>query len=187
MSTVQTKIYTPEDLLAMPDSCGVELVNGNLVEKPVSVLSGLVVARTSRLLDAYCHSHRLGVVLSSSNGLQCFPNDPDNIRKPSLTFVKRERLSQKHLREDFLTIAPDLAVEVVSAHDQASGLNERVEEYVGAGIPLVWVIDPLNEIIMIHRGDGSTAKLRRHDRLSGEGIVPGFECTVAELLPELLA
>lgn len=39
MSTVQTKTYTPADPLAMPESSGVELVHGNLVEKPVSVLS----------------------------------------------------------------------------------------------------------------------------------------------------
>ena len=51
MSTLQTKTYTPADLLAMPDSNGVELVQGNLVEKPVSVLSAIVETRMLLKLD----------------------------------------------------------------------------------------------------------------------------------------
>ena len=33
MSTLEQKIYTPEDLLAMPDGKHCELVNGELVER----------------------------------------------------------------------------------------------------------------------------------------------------------
>jgi Uma2 family endonuclease len=184
MSTVQTRIYTPADLLAMPDANNVELVQGNLVEKPVSVLSSIVEIRLGRRLDTHCEAHKLGVVMSSTNGIQCFPDEPRKVRKPDISFVKRERFSIEHLNEGFLSIPPDLAVEIVSSNDEVSELNEKVEEYLAADIPLVWVIDPENQIVIIHRKDGSVTKLHKNDKLSGEDIIPGFTCQVAALFPD---
>jgi len=183
MATVQARTYTPADLLAMPDSSGVELVDGNLVEKPMSVLSALVEAKILSKLTVFCDGHKMGVVLSATNGIQCFPNEPGKVRKPDVAFVKRERFTQEHLNEGFLSIAPDLAVEVVSTNDEVEDLNEKVEEYLAAGIPLVWIIDPANAIVIIHRKDGSVAKLHRNDELSGEDVLPGFTCKVADLFP----
>ena len=65
MATIETKIYTPADLLKMPDSNNIELVNGELVEKPVSALSALVEATVSGKLFAFCDAHKTAVVLSS--------------------------------------------------------------------------------------------------------------------------
>jgi Uma2 family endonuclease len=177
-------LHTPADLLAMPDGKNKELVRGRLVEKPMTVLSSLVEVRVSTLLQNFCASEKLGVVLSSTNGIQCFSDEPNKVRKPDASVVKRERFSSEHLREGFLTIAPDLAVEVVSPNDEAGELNEKVEEYLAAGVPLVWVIDPEAEIVFIHRGDGTVTKLYPSDDLTGETILPGFQCKVAELFPE---
>lgn len=184
MSTVQTRTYTPADLLTMPDSNGVELVRGNLVEKPVSVLSAYVETKTLLKLGAFCEAHKTGVVLSSTNGIQCFPDEPRKVRKPDITFVKCERFSKEHLTEGFLSIHPDLAIEVVSTNDEVADLHEKIEEYLAAGVPLVWVIDPETEIVLIHRKDGSLTKLHKNDELSGEDVVPGFSCKVADLFPE---
>jgi Uma2 family endonuclease len=183
MSTVAEKTYTPADLLAMPESAGVELVNGCLVEKPVSVLSTIVEARIIGRVSTYCYAQQLGEVFTSSIGIQCFPDEPKKIRKPDFGFVKRARFTAEHLREGFLSIAPDLTGEVVSTHDEVSELNEKIEEYLGVGVQLVWVIDPLNEIVTVHRADGTVTKLHKNDVLSGENVVPGFQCKVAELFP----
>jgi Uma2 family endonuclease len=184
MSTVQAKTYTPADLLAMPDSNNIELVHGELVEKPVSVISSLVETRVSTKLTTFCDPKRLAVVLSSTNGIRCFPDEPQKVRKPDISVVKRERFSKEHLHEGFLSIAPDLTVEVISSNDEVAELNEKVEEYLAAGVLLVWVIDPENEIVYIHRKDGSVTKLHKDGELSGEDVLPGFACKVAELFPE---
>ena len=184
MSALQTRTYTPADLLAMPDSSGVELVDGNLVEKPVSALSAFVETKILARLENFCDARKTAVVLSSTNGIQCFPNEPNKVRKPDAAVFKRERFTREHLMEGFVSIAPDLAVEVVSTHDEFAEVIEKVEEYLAAGIPLVWIIDPENEIVIIHRRDGSVTKLRKNDELSGENILPGFTCKVAELFPD---
>jgi Uma2 family endonuclease len=183
MNIIHTKPITPDDLLAMPDGKNFELVNGELVERNVSVLSSLVEGNVFGVLFAYCRERRLGPLFTSSNGIRCFPNDPERICRPDVSFVKAERFSSSHWKEGFLTIAPDLVVEVVSPNDLAGELNEKVEKYLAAGIPLIWVINPKVRTVVIYRGDGTIAKLRPQDELSGENIIPGFRCPVAELFP----
>jgi Uma2 family endonuclease len=185
MSVIQTTPLTPADLLAISDGNNYELVDGHLVEINVGVLSSLVEANLIALLGSYCKANQLGPVFTSTNGIQCFAADPRKIRRPDVSFVKAERFAPKHLQEGFLTIAPDLAVEVISANDLVAELDEKTEEYLAAGIPLVWVIDPEVRTVVIHRADGTLAKLRENDELTGENVIPGFRCKVAELFPAI--
>ena len=95
MSIVQTKPLTPADLLAVPDSNNYELVDGQLVEISVGVLSSLVEANLIALLGSYCKANQLGPVFTSTNGIQCFAADPRKIRRPDVSFVKAERFCAK--------------------------------------------------------------------------------------------
>jgi Uma2 family endonuclease len=61
--------------------------------------------------------------------------------------------------------------------------EEKVEEYLRAGVRLVWVIYPEVHAIQVIHGDGSGYRLRTGDELSGEQVVPGFRCQVASLFP----
>jgi len=185
MATVESKTYTPADLLAMPDSNNIELVNGELVEKPMSALSAFVEARMLFKLVGFCDAKKTAVVLSATNGIQCFPDEPRKVRKPDVSVFKNERFTREHMQEGFVSIAPDLAVEVISTNDEFIEITEKIEEYLAAGIPLVWVIDPANKIAYIHRKDGSVTKLHKNDELDGEDVLPGFKCRLADLFPEL--
>ena len=55
---------------------------------------------------------------------------------------------------------PDLAVEVVSPNDSADELEEKLDDYQKAGVPLVWVVNPSSHTVMVYRGDGSVSRLR---------------------------
>ena len=81
-------------------------------------------------------------------------------------------------------LVPDLVAEVVSPSDQYADIIEKVEEYLRAGVTLVWVVEPFTETIAVHRRDGSVSHLRRNDSLSGESVIPGFQCTLTELFPD---
>jgi Uma2 family endonuclease len=85
----------------------------------------------------------------------------------------------------YLTIPPDLVAEVVSPNDTADELSEKIEKYLRAGVPLVWVVYPETRLVEIHRQDGSVAKLHESAELSGESIVPGFRCQVSDLFPTM--
>jgi Uma2 family endonuclease len=79
--------------------------------------------------------------------------------------------------------ATGTALLVISHHDEFGEITEKMEEYLAAGVPLVWVIDPENEIAYVHRKDGSVTKFKRDDELSGEDVLNGFRCKLADLFP----
>ena len=110
---------TPEDLLDMPDAGGVELIDGKLMEKPVSTLSCLVEGTVYALVSSHSQSMKLGSVWTGTMGFQCFPDAPKKVRKPDVSFVTASLFKPEMLGTGFLPIAPDLAVEVISPGDLA--------------------------------------------------------------------
>jgi Uma2 family endonuclease len=184
MSTVASKTeYTIEDLLAMPERRGYELVDGQLVELNVSNLSCLVAANTFARLHNHCSSRDLGPVFGSEAYYQCFPDRPRHARKPDVSFVRKERLPADWLEQGYFRIAPDLAVEVVSPGDLAYEVDERIAELLDAGVSLIWEINPVERLVFVHRGDRPILKLKENDMLDGEDVVPGFTCRVGDLFP----
>ena len=67
--------------------------------------------------------------------------------------------------------------------DTAYELDEKLDDYRRAGVPLVWVINPNSRTVRIYRGDDPVITLHEDDELSGENIIPGFRCPVREILP----
>jgi Uma2 family endonuclease len=176
---------TPEDLLAMEDEGHYELVDGQLEERSVSFLSNRVAMRLGRRLDVYCEDHDLGWVVEAECGYRCFSWKPKLVRRADLSFIVRERLpSRDHWSDGFVTIPPDLAVEVVSPNDVVAKLEKKVEEYIRAGVRLIWVIHPETQVVQVVRGDGTGYRLRAQDDLTGEDVIPGFRCRVSDLFPE---
>ncbi len=175
---------TPNDLLQLgDDGKGLELVDGRLVETNVSVLSGLVANLLCHLLTAHCLANRLGHVFPPDAGFQCFPGAPKKIRKPDGAFIQRQRLPPPIWSEGYCDVVPDLAIEVVSPNDEFDKVDVKVEEYLLAGVRLLWVVSLQTRQVYVHRVDGSVAKVREKGELSGEDVVPGFRCRVSEIFP----
>jgi Uma2 family endonuclease len=185
--TAPKKIVTPEDLLTMPDAGNFELVDGELVERNVSVLANKVEVLVVSRLQVCAEANNAGEVCSGTLGCRFYPNDPDKIRKPDATFVRRDRLSPDHYDDGFLTIRPDIVVEVISANDNAHEVIEKREEYLSAGVPLIWIIDPESRTVEVFRVDGTVSRLTAGDELLGEEVFPEFHCKVAELFPKVMA
>jgi Uma2 family endonuclease len=180
----EARRYTPEDLLAMPDSKRYELVGGRLVERKMGAESSLVGGKLYSRLDPFCEGHDLGFVWPADNGYQCFRHAPGLVRRPDVSFVKKGRLPEDVPPDGWIKIPPDLAVEVVSPDDSAEELEEKLDDYQKARVPLVWVIYPKRRKARILRLDGTDAVLGEDDELSGEDVIPGFRCPLREILPK---
>ena len=174
---------TPETLLAMPDEKDFELVKGELVERNMGSMSSWVASELLFLLRYYLKDHPIGLVFGADNGFQCFPDDPRKVRKPDVSFVRGDRLPGGIPPEGYLKVAPDLAVEVLSPNDLAIDVDRKVAEYLGAGVGLVWVVNPDVRIVRAHRPGGASAWLTEHDQLVGDDVLPGFSISVAALFP----
>ena len=174
--------YLPEDLLIMPDGERYELVNGQLQEKAMSGLSSWVGLEVGRRLGNFIAEHNLGWVFGSDAGYQCFPDAPDKVRKPDVSFVAKHKLPGGPV-DGHLRVAPDLAVEVASPNDSLRDTDRKVEEYLAAGVRSVWLINPNVRVVQVIRSAGTIQRLRDSDELTEPDILPGFVCHVRDLLP----
>lgn len=179
-SVISDRRYTPEDLLKLPDGDRFELVDGQLVETERSLLASYVGGRIIELLSAFVRTHQSGAVFNSDASFRCFPDVPDLVRRPDTSFIERSRW-----RDEYLTghapIAPDIAVDVASPNDIFYEVQHKIEQYLAAGVKLVWLINPEDQIVQIYRADRTVTHLRAAGELTGEDVLPGFRCQIADL------
>src|SRR5436853_7753228 len=178
MTTTSEKLHAPEDLLAMPDGDRYELVDGELVEKKMGSESGWIGSNLLGLLFIWNHTRKYGWLIGAEGSYQCFPDDPGRVRKPDVSFVRARRLPGASVPRGHIRVAPDVAVEVVSPNDLYSEVSVKADDYFGAGVRLVWIVDPDTRSVTVLRADGSTARLHEQDELLGEDVLPEFSCRV---------
>lgn len=179
---VQAEAYTPEEVERLSDTHQklYELVDGVLTEKPaMSMKSNRVAVRLSRFLQNTYPEERAQVFVEQPT--YCF-GSPKKMRRPDLALVWTERVPGGVTDEE-LFVAPDFVVEVVSPSNTYNELLARVDEYLAAGVPLVWLADPVGRRIQVYRGDGSIALLRAADTLKDEPLLPGLALPIADCFP----
>lgn len=179
MSTFVLHLSDPDDLERLPDDC--EFVRGEPVEKPMGAESDEIAGALLTLLRLHVSQQSLGRVFGSQTGFRCFPHAAKLVRKPDVSFVVTARLPGGKVPKGDFNIAPDFAVESVSPNETYEEVEEKLNDYFRAGVPLVWVISPNSRTVQVRRADGTAAVVRDGGTLSGEGVVPGFACAVADL------
>jgi Uma2 family endonuclease len=184
-AVLPTTRITPEQLLTLPDRERYELVNGELVEMPAMSLEGAAIGnRLGSRLQAFVEVSKLGVVLNSDASYQCFLDDPNRIRRPDVSFIRKGRLSDEQFEQGHCLIAPVFAVEIVSPNDILYDVEEKIEEYLAAGVELVWMISPKSRSITVYRLHGKAERFDGGALAGGEAVLPGFEIRVSELFPD---
>ena len=175
---------TPDDLLRLPDNNATELVDGRFVEKNVGYLSSDTEGAVITLLRSVAVKSGSVKVLPATMGYRCFPDDPDRIRKPDCTVIRSERLHELPDPDPgFMPLIPDFAVEVTSTNDTLKEIDEKVDEYLNAGFPLVWVADPNGRRVGVFSRGQKPSILTEDDELRCESVLPGFVCKLSDLFP----
>jgi Uma2 family endonuclease len=163
------------------DRKGYELVDGVWVEKPVGNRAGVVGSNIDSQVKSFVGSAKLGFVLINDARFRLFADRPRLIRKPDVSFVRRDRFPDGKVTDGTLTFPPDLAVEVVSPTDTAEPLETKLDEYLRAGVRLVWVAYIPTRNVWAYKPDGTAKLYRPGDTLPGEDGLPGFAAPVADL------
>lgn len=176
-----TDIVTPEQLAAMPDRKDFELVDGQLVERHMGNKANWVASQMARLLGNYVEQHELGWVFTSEAGYRLDPRRPNLLRKPDVSYVRFGRLPNEEPADAYDNLAPDWAIEVLSPGDTVIELEEKLEEYLSAGVRLVWVVNPQTKMVKVHVAGRPIDEYRIGDELTGGEVIPGFRCPVASL------
>ena len=170
--------FTPDDLLRLEEEGVYELVDGKLVEKPMSSDASKVAWIIGSHLFNHLTQTEAGTCYPEQT-FKCFP-DSDLVRRPDLAFVATGRILGVN-EEGHVLIAPDLAIEVVSPTDKIYDLDEKLADYRSAQIPLVWVVDPKARTVWVRRIGQPSIELEETDTLTGDPVLPGFSIVVKKL------
>src|SRR5690348_10027749 len=73
------------------------------------------------------------------------------VRMPDVSVVLWERLpDHKVPSEPIPSLAPDLAVEVLSPSNTSAEMNRKIAEYFDAGCRSVWIVDPSTRTVHVY-------------------------------------
>ncbi|HEY7031643.1 MAG TPA: Uma2 family endonuclease [Thermomicrobiales bacterium] len=180
MSTT-TRLYSIDDLMAMPTDQPWELWEGELQKVPgaggeASDIAGEILVH----IRLHVKPRKLGIA-TGADGTYILAHDPPTVVVPDVAFVRWERLPGRVRPDGYIPVAPDLAVEVRSPTDRSGDINAKLERYRHAGVPLVWWVDPKRRAVRVYRHGELAAELGDGDVLDGEDILPGFTLPVSEI------
>ena len=183
MSTLSPAIIpTPEEVEAAceRDEKLYELVDGELKEKQVGAQALFIATRIAALLNAFFYPH-VGAAACEVM-IYCFGTKRQG-RKPDVVYIQLSRLPGGVLPEGDVFIAPDLVVEVLSPKNSGMEIDRKIGEYLDAGVPLVWIVNPETRTIRAYRQDGSQRIFRISEVIENEPALPGFRLTVGGIFP----
>jgi Uma2 family endonuclease len=180
---VEPEILTLTEFIALPeeDLVRMELAGGRLVREPApGFRHGRVAARINRILWEAGEGSGHGQVFFDMGFL--LTRDPPTVRVPDIAFASAARLAE-HATDDevFLGIAPDLAAEVLSPSNSASGILRKAFEYLDAGARLVWIVDPSSATVTVFRGRDDIRVLGAGETLDATAAIPDLVVDVSEL------
>jgi Uma2 family endonuclease len=169
---------TEEDVIAIEAKYNrlCELVDGTLVEKAMGFKEGRVGLVMGMYLDEFVYARDLGFVLGADGMMRIAPH---LVRIPDVSFVSFARLGCRELpSEPIPDLAPDLAIEVLSASNTPAEMARKLREYFNAGVRLVWFIDEEAASIEVFTSASKSRVLTGKQLLKGGKVLPGFELSV---------
>lgn len=187
------KVWTTDDLLAMPDD-GVErwIINGELREKPSEFPEVGMTVRNRHHAEliisiggeirnwARSRPGPRGKVSGGDAGVR-LPGAETTIGADVVYAPPEVVTVQDDDESTVLVGVPTLVVEVLSPNDVLDQTEEKIETYLDAGVPLVWVVNPYRRTIIAHRPGAEPELYNATHRVPEHPAMPGFTPAVAEL------
>jgi Uma2 family endonuclease len=178
---------TEADVLAALDAprkrlC--ELIDGVLVEKAMGYTESILATYLIVLLDAFVRPRNLGLVTAPDGTVRLWAG---RVRIPDVAFFSWEHLpGRQRPREPIPTLAPDLAIEILSRSNTPEEMRLKREDYFRAGVRLVWEVDPAGRTVQVYTApEPAAALLTEADTLDGSPVLSGFTLPLRELFAEL--
>ena len=126
-----------------------ELIHGRIVmTPPAGQAHASIEATLAYLLGQYVANSGLGTVFGSSAGYDLPSGDTV---EPDLSFVSPERLASGPSAgpDEFLSVAPNLVVEILSPSTAKRDLTEKKSIYERNGVNEYWIVDPRRKSVTV--------------------------------------
>ena len=169
------------------DGCRRDLVKGRIIEMPPawprSSRAGVVL---TFYLELFCREHRLPyTVFGADAGLTiaepAAPGLPPTVVSPDASVVANAKLPPGD-PPGFWSVVPDIAVEVLSPSDPWRDVQDKIDAYLEAGVPLLWIVDARSQSVSVYAPGQPTRTLRHQDDvLDGGAVWPDFRLRLRDI------
>jgi Uma2 family endonuclease len=169
---------TEDDLLRAPKpTC--ELIDGVLVEKAMGNRESLLALFLGGLIRTHVDKTDAGVVLGPDGHLRL---GGGQLRAPDVSYIPWGDFPNEEIPDEaYWSVAPALAVEVLSPTNTAAEIDRKLGELFAAGCKLAWVIDPPTKTARVHTSAKKFKELDETGTLDGGKVLPGFKLKLVDL------
>jgi Uma2 family endonuclease len=168
-----------EKIAALPENADkrLEYIGGEIVEVVSNSDSSEIGLKIGAEIMLYLKTNDLGRATGSDGGYRVSGED----YIPDVGFISKAR-QPKRPHTAWNSLAPDLAVEVVSPSDREPEITVKVANYLAAGT-LVWYFYPTEQKVHVYEPGKPVKTLTINDTLDGGQVLPGFKVALKDIFP----
>ena len=187
--TYSPRLFTVADLAELPDdlpsgAVRYELDDGVLMTlPPLDFDHGYATCAMGAELSRQADKSGCGTVVSGGVGL-VLRRDPDRVVGADVAFISRQRMPPQLSPENYLESMPDLVVEVVAKADTQAYLTRKTNDYLRAGVAIVWLVDPAKRTLVEHRPEREPVTYDESAIVELPELIPGFQLRLAEVFAD---
>ena len=154
MPLLKTKLYTIDDIYALPDGKRAELLDGRIYDMaPPSPLHQELVAVLTTSLQNYIAKKHGNCEVYPAPFAVFIKEDDSNYVEPDISLVcDHNKISNRGCEG-----APDFIIEIVSPSSRKMDYSTKNALYADAGVREYWIVDPARERTTIYRYEEDVA------------------------------
>jgi Uma2 family endonuclease len=175
----QTRL-TRDEFLALPETKPYrEFLAGEVIEKVApDAAHGKIVIRLGQQIENSVEEQ--DAPLEVLTEVRHEDRAQDWIYLPDVSVTRRDRLPANWLerRQGPPRVTPDFAIEVLSPDDERDDVSTRIEQYMNAGLRLLWILDPETETVAVHEPGKAGRLYRAPDVLDAGPVFPQFRLDI---------
>lgn len=180
MDLAHERIYTVDDIYALPDGQRAELIDGQMymMAPPIRIHQKLV-SQFTKVIGSYIDA-KPGTCEVYPAPFAVFLNEDDlNYVEPDISVIcDKSKLTDKGCKG-----APDWIIEIVSASSQQMDYGIKLFKYRMANVREYWIVNPLKQTVTVYdfEHEKETKQYLFDDTIS-VCIYDDFKINIAELL-----
>lgn len=158
-----------------------ELINAEPVEKmPSFPYVSALALKFVFFFMLYLQNNDIAHITGEQGG---YDIDDENTYAPDVAIILKSRQPELP-KDEYTPIPPDIVIEIVSASDlqkPKQRIQQKLERYLAAGVPLIWYVYPERREIEVHRPEKPIQIVTVDNILDAEPILPGFRLHVKDI------
>ena len=178
MSLPRERIYTIDDIYALPDGERAELIDGQIYYMaPHSRRHQDIIGELFATIRDYIHGNN-GSYRAYISPFAVFLNENDrNYAEPDIRVI----CDQNKLNDKGCVGAPDWIIEIVSPSSRPMDYNKKLFKYRTAGVREYWIVDHEKDRITVYHFEADDMNEYSFTDNVPVGIYPGFSINLSKL------